>query len=188
MKHLKFLSVLFVALFSTTTIYAQFTRQQAIDLILNDVLTEELDNIDVYASFSSFTDDTPLIDNDNATNPYAGSWVFYVNDSPFAAWYHPCRYIFVSGSSGDYTTVNKEIYPKYLSTDYEEVSLANRPEPVVMDGAPFVPVPEEDSEFNYALIICAEDYERNISNVSLIFNVLSQTYNYNKEKIYVCII
>jgi len=123
MKHLKFFSVLFVALFITTTIFAQFSRQQAIDLILNDVLSDDLDNIDVYASISSYTTNASLIDDDNAVNPYSGSWVFYINDSPFASWYHPCRYIFVSSSNGDYYVVNKKIYPKYLSTDYEEILL-----------------------------------------------------------------
>ncbi|MCD4698105.1 MAG: hypothetical protein K8S16_17910 [Bacteroidales bacterium] len=153
MKHLKFLSFLFVALFLTTTIFAQFTRQQAIDLILNDVLSDELDNIDVYASFNSFTDDAVLIDNDNAANPYAESWVFYVNDSPFASWYHPCRYIFVNASTVDYSTVDKEIYPKHLSTDFEEISSADRPDPIAMDGTAFVPDPQKvESNYNYALI------------------------------------
>ncbi len=186
MKRLNFLSVLFVALFLTTTIFAQFTRQQAIDLILNDVLSDDMDNIDVYASFNSFSDDAALIDNDNATNPYAGSWVFYVNDSPFAAWYHQCRYIFVNASNGDYSTVGKEIYPKFLLTDYEEISSAVRPDLIAMDGTPFVPDPQKvESNYNYALIICAMDNMRNISNVSLIFNVLIQNYNYKKENIIV---
>ncbi|MEZ5197821.1 MAG: right-handed parallel beta-helix repeat-containing protein [Bacteroidales bacterium] len=186
MKQFKFLSVLLVALLIATTIFAQFTRQQAIDLILNDVLSDELDNIDVYASFNSFSGDAALIDNDNATNPYAESWVFYVNDSPFASWYHPCRYIFVNTSNGNYSTVDKEIYPQYLSTDFEEISSANRPDPIVMDGTAFVPDPQKvESNYNYALIISAIDDVRNISNVSLIFNVLTQNYNYKEENIIV---
>ncbi|MCF8369039.1 MAG: hypothetical protein K9G76_08335 [Bacteroidales bacterium] len=186
MKQFKFLLFLLVAFFLATTTFAQFTRQQAIDLILNDVLSDDLNKIDIYASFNSFTDDVELIDNDNATNPNADSWVFYVNDSPFAAWYHPCRYIFVSTSNGDYTTVSKEIYPKYLSTDYEVISTANRPDPIPMEGTAFIPTPEKvESSYNYALIICALDDIRNISNVSLIFNVLIDNYNYKKENIIV---
>ena len=137
--------VLFVAIvcFTTTSIFAQFSRNDAIDLVLNTILTDDIGDVDVYASYNSISTDVELIDNDSESNPYAESWVFFIDDSPFASWYHGCRLVFVSSSNGDYSIENVSIYPKQLSTDYEEVSLADRPDPIVMDGTAFVPDPQK---------------------------------------------
>ncbi|MCF8369035.1 MAG: hypothetical protein K9G76_08315 [Bacteroidales bacterium] len=64
--------------------------------------------------------------------------------------------------------------------------MADRPDPVAMEGTAFIPAPEKvESSYNYALIISALDDIRKISNVSLIFNVLIDNYNYKKENIIV---
>ena len=150
----KFKSLLFtltlILLMSTFT-YGQFSRNDAIDLVLNTILTDNIGDVDVYASNNSFTTDVELIDNDSESNPYTSSWVFFSDDNPFASWYHESRVVFVSSSNGDYSIENVSIYPKYLSIDYEEVSIADRPEPISMDGTPFVPDPQKvESNYNYA--------------------------------------
>jgi hypothetical protein len=92
----------------------------------------------------------------------------------------------VSSSNGDYSIENVSIYPKHLSIDYEEVSLADRPDPIAMDGTQFVPDPQKvESNYNYGLIIASMDEPRSWFNTSLIYNVLMQNYNYKKENIFI---
>ncbi|MBL7105922.1 MAG: hypothetical protein ISS18_16475, partial [Bacteroidales bacterium] len=186
MKNVNFLSIFLVAVLFATNVNAQFSRQQANDLVLNDVLSDDVGKIDVFSSFNSVTASVDLIDNDNVTNPYAEAWVFFSDDSPFASWYHGSRVIFVSTINGDYTINDLQIYPKGLSSDYEEISSADRPDPVVMDGTSFQPDPEKVlSNYNYALIVVSMDNPRNWYNTSLIYNVLIQNYNYQEQNIFV---
>ena len=164
--------------------YSQFTRTQANNLVLNTIVDEDLDKVDVYSSYSSQPLDATLIDNVEIDNPYADSWVFFINDNPFASWYHPCRLVYVSTLDGTYTVNNVEIYPKGLSENYEEISLADRPEPIAMESTAYVPNPEKVlSNYNHALIIVSMDEARSWYNTSLIYNVLMQSYNYQKENI-----
>ena len=168
----------------TVSVFAQFSRNDAINLVLNTILADDIGDIDVYASNSSFTTNVELIDNNSSANPYSDAWVFFSDDNPFASWYHSSRVIYVSAIDGVYTIYNVEIYPKGLSSDYEEISYANRPDPIAMDGTAFVPDPQKvESNYNYALIIVSMDNPRNWHNTSLIYNVLMQNYNYKKENI-----
>jgi len=167
-----------------TTLFGQYSRIDAIDLVLNSILADDVGNVDVYCSSDTKTMPVDLIDNDTRPNPFSESWVFFSNDNPFASWYHSSRVIFVSAVDGAYTVADVEIYPKDLSSDYEEISMASRPAPIAMDGTAFVPNPEKVlSDYNYALIIVSMDEYRNWYNTSLIYNVLLQNYNYQKDNI-----
>ena len=186
MKTSKLILGFLVTIIVTASSYGQFTRQQAIDLVLNNILSDDIESIDIYCEYNSNTKDVEMIDNIVITNAYSESWVFFVNDNPFASWYHQSRYIFVNTVDGAYTIANGEIYPKSWKTDYEEISSADRPDPVAMDGTAFVPDPQKvESNYNYALIIVAMDEYRNWYNTSLIYNVLMQNYNYKAENIIV---
>jgi len=181
----KFLAAALLCLI-TTSVFSQFSRTEAIDLVLNSILSDDVGNIDVYCSFNSQTTTVDLIDNDSEPNPYTESWVFFSDDSPYASWYHGSRVIFVNTADGSYTINDVEIYPKGLSSEYEEISTAIRPDPIAMDGVPFVPNPEKvESNYNYALIIVAMDEPRNWYNTSLIYSVLKQNYSYQVNNIFV---
>ena len=137
----------------TSSIFSQFTRDDVTNLVLNTLLADDIGIVDVYSSYNSLTTDVELIDNDSPANPFSESWVFFSNDNPFASWYHGSRIIFVSTVDGAYTVSNVEIYPKSLSSDYEEISTAERPDHIAMDGTSFVPDPQKvESNYNYALI------------------------------------
>ncbi|MBM3435581.1 MAG: hypothetical protein FJY07_05105, partial [Bacteroidetes bacterium] len=186
MKTSKLILGFLVTLIVTANSFGQFTRQQAIDLILNNTLLDDIESIDVYCANNSNTGDVEMIDNVIVENPNAESWVFFVDDNPFASWYHQARYIFVFTVDGAYTIANGEIYPKSWKTDYEEISSADRPDPVAIDGTAFVPDPQKvESNYNYALIVVAMDEYRNWYNTSLIYNVLLLNYNYKKDNIFV---
>ena len=185
MKSKLFLSTM-ITMFVITSSYGQFSRQQAIDLVQGNIITDVIENVDAYCAYNSNSNDIEMIDNMFINNPYSESWVFFVNDNPFADWYHQSRFIFVNTSNGAYTIESVTIYPKSWETDYEKISLAVRPNPVDIDGTSFVADPQkEESNYNYALIVVAIDEYRNWYNTSLIYNVLLQNYYYQKENIFV---
>ncbi len=72
----------------TTTAFSQFSRNDALDLVLNTILADDVGTIDVYATIDSKSTSIDLIDNTSIANPYAESWVFFSDDNPFASWYH----------------------------------------------------------------------------------------------------
>ncbi len=185
MKRIIFLFVA-ISLMLTNALFAQCSRNDANNLVLNTLLTNDLGTVDVYASHSSITTDLELVDTNLVTNPYAESWIFFSDDNPFAGWHHDCRVIFVNSANGSYTISSVGIYPKYLSSDYDEISMVTRPEPVEIGGIGFTPDETKDqSENNYALIIVAIDDAKNWYNTSLIYNVLIQSYYYQKQNIIV---
>lgn len=181
----RFASILFVILL-TNTVYSQFTRQQATDLVMNDIVNDDSEIVDVFSKINSETASVFLIDNEELTNTYSESWVFFIDESPFASWYHDSRFVFVSADDGDYSIETVSIYPKNLNTDYELTSSADRPDTIAMDGTPFDPDPQKvASNYNFALIIVALDNPRNWFNTSLIYNVLKDNYNYQSDNIIV---
>lgn len=122
-----------------TSVFGQFSRQQAIDLVMNDIVNDDSERVDIFSKIDSETASVFLIDNEEKTNAYTDSWVFFIDDNPFASWYHDTRLVFVSTDNGDYSIETVGIYPKNLNSAYELTSGANRPEPVSMDGTAFTP-------------------------------------------------
>ncbi|MBC8485377.1 MAG: hypothetical protein H8D45_04980 [Bacteroidetes bacterium] len=117
-------------------------------------LADDIEKADVFSSYDSHSIDVELIDNEIVTNPYSESWIFFSDDSPFASWYHSSRLIFVDAQNGNYSISYVEIFPKNFKSDYEEISLADRPDPLAMESTAFVPDPEKVvSNYNYALIV-----------------------------------
>lgn len=127
----------------TTSAFAQFTRNDAIDLVLNTILADDIGVVNVCASNNSFTTDVELIDNNSESNPYTESWVFFSDDDPFASWYHDSRLIYVSTVDGSYIISNAVINPKGIVFRLHRNILADRFEPVAMDGIEFVPDPQK---------------------------------------------
>lgn len=132
-----------------TSIFGQFSRQQAIDLVMSTIVNDDSDKVDVFSKIESETASVFLIDNEETVNTYSESWVFFINDNPFASWYHDSRVVFISADNGDYSIEVVSIYPKNLNSSFEEISSADRPEPIAMDGSAFIPDPQKvESNYN----------------------------------------
>jgi len=71
MTKLSKFTVLAIFCLLTASAFAQFSRNDAIDLVLNTILADDIGGVDVYASSNSFTTDIELIDNVSPTNPYS---------------------------------------------------------------------------------------------------------------------
>jgi hypothetical protein len=113
--------------------FGQFSRPQAINLVMDNALANDT-TVDTYCAYSSYSSDIETVDGDVIENPYPVSWIFFVDDHPFADWYHSSRFIFVDKTSGNYATINSGIYPERWRDDYEQILMAVRPIPVVPEN------------------------------------------------------
>jgi hypothetical protein len=182
------LSFLFVAILClfTTSVFAQFSKSDATNLVLNTILVNDIGGVDVYVSKSSGNGNITLIDGEIITSTYTNNWIFFVNDDPWASWYHDCRYIFVNSTNGNYTIINKTIYPQGLSSEYDLISEAVGNQQVDLGAATgtiISSIPPNDHYF--AVLVAVEDELANWNDLSLIYNTLIDVYGYKKENIYV---
>ena len=167
---------------------AQLTSQEATDLVLNQVLSGELDQIDVFmldetksGQFTIF-----LENNETVELPYSSNWVYFVDDRPFANWAHPCRYIFVDEATGAYQIVNEDFFPVDWETAYTTISAMPRPTPVDLPLNPDAVIDGLDPNPNlYAVIINGCDLNRYWNDISAIYCTLLDVYGYTKENIFV---
>ena len=178
-----------IAVLIASLAFSQFSRNQAIDLVLNTILSGETGTVNVYASYNVILDSEQIDKDDyisSLTCPYPSNWVFFVDDVPTAKWIHPCRYIFVNSSNGDYQVLNEQMYPVGLSTDYELISHIPVPQnnPADFTGQEFTDT-EPPHENLYAVLITGYDTKEQWKDISTIYNTLINVYGYTKEHIYV---
>ncbi|MCD4663836.1 MAG: T9SS type A sorting domain-containing protein, partial [Bacteroidales bacterium] len=182
-----FFTVLTVVL--STTAFCQFTRQQAIDLILNTVLSADTGNIDAYCAYDSYSnqDIVLLDDSDTVSCVYTGNWVFFADYSPACFWAHPAKFIFVNTQNGEYTIIEADMLPRYLYPDFELVSSIPLPNPVEIPeySGEETPVIAEPKDHLYAVLIGTGPQPVLWYDVSMIYNTLIETYGYKKENIFV---
>lgn len=182
--------LLSAALLCITTMgsYAQFSSQQATNLVLNQILAGERNEVDVFMMDSLLTtNDSVLLRNGQIINQcYPSSWVFFVDDTPFANWAHPCRYILVSSVDGSWQIFNKSFFPLDWDTDYSSVSQILRPViPALPANTDVVIEPCEPNPHLYAVFIVGDDAERFWNDISAMYVTLIEVYGYIKENIYV---
>jgi hypothetical protein len=172
--------------FITSIAHAQFSRELAVDLVLNDILVNELGHTDVYASNSSLNLPSSLLlsDQTQLSLPFPENWVFFVDDLPFANWHHPCRYIFVNGVTGEYSLVSSSIFPQEMEDDYELINEVFRPDPIPLPTEPkpmitgLAPNPHL-----FAVFIVGTEFYRFWRDISAMYNTLIDVYGYSKENI-----
>lgn len=113
--------VIFLLFVATLSVRSQFTRQEAITAIVEDVVgADSLDSHLLYSKYSMMYDgDTLWIDVEGYyLCPFQENWIFFVDDMPDAFWAHPCRIIFYDAFSGNFQ-VYQDIWPPlpYLSNN-----------------------------------------------------------------------
>ena len=187
MPRLKVFIITVVIYLITIPVYAQFTSQQAINLVLNQLLSSELDQVDVYMiDIAQSSQDTVFLgNNETILLPYSSNWVFFVDDDPFANWAHNCRFIFVDEATGNYQIINNDFFPEDWTTAYISVSAVQHLTP---DALPV----NNNANINglapnpnlYAVIINSDDNTRFWNDVSAIYCTLLDVYGYTKENFF----
>ncbi len=185
----------------TTVVTAQFTRQQAIDKVLNEIVVADTGNINVYSVYTlrNYQDSINLAFATTLLCPYNYNWVFFVDDHPIAGWTHPCRYIFMDSVTGIYQITNEDQYPACFDNidciEYEVISqIYSYP---VATLPPNQNPPDNTTITNdnlYAVLIVTQDVVQGGSveipnrfwyDISVVYNTLIQEYGYSDENIFV---
>ena len=168
-----------------------YTKKQADNMVLNTLLISDLESSDVYSldTLISKNDTIWHFDGSFIKSPYNTAWAYFVDDCPFANWVHPCRYIFVNATNGNYQMINSELPPEHFH--FTPLSLFTRPTPVPYDnGAIETPMVKtvQDNPHLFAVLICgsegASEY-RFKNDVSAVYSTLTNVYGYPKSNIYV---
>ena len=181
--------VIAIVCINMNTVSAQFTKEQATNLVLNQVLQGELVHIDVFMQDEPLdnTDTIVLRDGTTVLLPYASNWAYFVDDVPPGNWAHPCRFIFVNAADGSYQLVQENFFPMDWQTAYDTVSEMPRSQPLDL------PTSSEETTYQlepnpnlYAVIINgSETNVRYWLDVSAIYCTLLEAYGYTKENIFV---
>ncbi len=182
-----------VLLIVSINVFSQFTRENAIELVLTQVVGADSAYINVYASNTNMVapDSLALDDFTWFQLNYLSNWVFFIDDMPFAHWHHPVRYVCVNSENGQYTTTDKSIYPIKLSTDFELVSSVqyqgySGPDPLEnASSGKSVNTNEPNSNLYAVLITGWKDVREFWNDISNIYCAINQVYGYPKENIFV---
>lgn len=193
--------VILLLILSNGMLFAQFTRQQAIHKVLNEIVVADTGNINVYSAYDLLTNNDSIVLAFDTTLvcPYNYNWFFYIDDYPIANWSHPCRYIFIDTVSGNYQIMNQHQFPASfrdsVSNMYELVAEIPSYPIVQLPPNQGVNMPTAVPNPNlFAVLIITEDgsdhnpsYTRNRFwfDASLIYNTLINVYGFTEENIIV---
>lgn len=172
-----------------------YTKKQADNMVLNTLLISDLESSDVYSlnTLISKNDTIWHFDGSFIKSPYNTAWAYFVDDCPTANWSHPCRYIFINTSNGNWQIVDTSFPPENLR--FSPLSLALRPEHVALDGIGENMIQEAVAEnpHLFAVLICGTenyfpgytDEYRFKNDISAMYSTLINVYGYKKDHIYV---
>ena len=103
--------------------FAQVSRQQAINSVLNSVVGNNVDNVNVYMEPLSQSDSYYKLSRyDSISSPYNNYWLFFIDDMPEYGWGHDCRYVFINSGDGTMSVVNSHIPPYHYKLHLEVIS------------------------------------------------------------------
>ena len=91
---------------------------------MNNIVSADSLNFNVYLFPSYYYEDTVnLSPYDVMANPYDTAWLFFIDQMPNYGWAHPCMYVFIRKSNGNYTIKNESMPPLFYWLEWEEVSV-----------------------------------------------------------------
>jgi hypothetical protein len=117
---MKYLCLFTLSFLIFSNINAQYTREEAIEIIQEDVIgVDSLQGRHLYSKYEKLNQgDSIQLEFFMGTyiNPFVGAWVFFIDDAPPAFWAHPCRIVFFDANSGEFQIINED-WPPYPFLD-----------------------------------------------------------------------
>ncbi len=87
-------------------------KEEAWGIVQKNVLGGSHDNVNVYVLNRLMEAETSFKSTyGEEVSPKFDSWFFFIDDMPNANWEHPCRYVFVNSTTGEYHIYNKQRPP-----------------------------------------------------------------------------
>ncbi len=179
----------FLGLLTVVIVNSQVSRDSALAIVRNHIAN--YDNYDIYTKNGTIdiNDTIKLLSSKIIVPPQNNSWMFFVDEIPFADWSHPCKYVFVNINSGMCNIIDS--YSPPLNINIFAIKTVPR------EGYPNHDVfkiekqrPQSTLEHNYAVIISGGvdsfiNHERYWNNCAAIYSILVNKYGYDRNKIYV---
>ncbi len=122
-------------------------------------------------------------------NPYDTAWLFFIDQMPNYGWAHPCMYVFIRKSNGNYTIKDESMPPLFYWLEWEEVSVPFPRQSFIQHtdtsfqaSNNIIPDPHK-----YALLITwwAWEDQARWNNLSHVYSGLTQTYGLLDGNIFV---
>ena len=188
--------VIISALFAliTSASFSQMTRNAAYDILKSNCLHGNYSSFEILASNTVVPpSDTIYTNNTYVVSPAEPSWFFFVDLHPYADWFHPCKYVFVSTQTGACTTTDMQSPPEY-NLDMMQQIINYTPftdnDMFNMSTSNFHQKNVSESANEYAVIInggyeARQNYPRYYNHCRAIYQMLVNKYHYDKDKIYV---
>jgi hypothetical protein len=166
------------------------SSEEALGIVIRDVLDGQTDGIWVYATRAPLEAGTKICGWHTEHVVRERSWFFFIDDLPGANWHHPCRYVLVDSATGEVTVI-QEKNPPHFFNEMEWVigkptETPNRPE-----GSAICPPKQYGtlSTDNLWAVLCAGylsswDY-RYWHDLSHQYTCLVEVYGYLDDHIYV---
>jgi len=110
--------------FFISNLHAQFSREDAIELVVNEIVGPG--NLEFNHTYSRYlklsVQDTLWIDDyfDYFISPFDESWVFFIDLMPVSNWAHPCNYVFVNVINGEYIILDHNWPPHPYLSNYPD--------------------------------------------------------------------
>ncbi|MCB5253011.1 MAG: hypothetical protein RBR69_09665 [Candidatus Cloacimonadaceae bacterium] len=109
-------------LISTTLCFADLSRNDAENLLLTNIVSDRIGQVDVYF----FNELLPYNENVACTGysvmtPYDSNWVAFIDEAPAFGWAHPCSYVFIDSETGQYQ-LHQDQRPVRNLSDFEKIS------------------------------------------------------------------
>lgn len=176
--------------------FAQITKEQAADLVLNTIVGNKMDSVNVFVEPHIQSSDYYVISSiDSIDIPYDNYWFFFIDGDPEYYWGHDCIYVFVNTENGMYSLYEKQMPPFLYLSFMNDVSISYPIRNTItnnnIDGRnDYVPTPEANvNNSKYAILLNGGEISGN--NCTYFWNDISHNYasliehGYPKENIFV---
>lgn len=102
----------------------EISQVMAWSIVKKLIMKDQLDNIYIYVSKNTIQTNTmvEICCGYEDKSPDYESWLFFIDDMPFANWAHPCRYIYVNIVGGEYEVHEHKMPPKSLGEVFTPLS------------------------------------------------------------------
>ncbi len=189
MKKLFLLSLISLFVTSHKDVFSQFSKQEAIDLVLDSIASDRIDSVNIYMEPIIITDEYYLASPyDSIDAPYSNYWLAFIDEQPLYLWDHLCTYLFINSVNGDYTSVYHYSPPVGYSMEFDSLSISKEivvPSPDY--SVPYSGLQVEENEHYHAVLFSG--YGQNVEPA--FWNHLSHMYctliekGFTEENIYV---
>ncbi len=169
--------------------FAQVSKQQAIQIVMDSVVGSDATNVNVYMESLSQTNPYYVMSPyDSIHSPFASYWLFFIDDMPEYMWYHDCRYVFLNCTNGLFSIFQGYLPPLSINTTMTEVSSAFDDVTVTSFGNSYhlaTPIANVN-DGKYAVLLCTDNI-----NYDVFWRALSHMYcalieqGYPKSNIFV---